>query len=104
MEISSSCRIYNNNTQADAANQILGPVAGPLQEVVACLSGQDQHKKEELHMLILSLGGRYVIISIRRSALFSSLTITLSTTISYIRKVLIFNTVIGITVFAFVSL
>jgi len=59
MEISSSCRIYNDNTQADAANQILDSVAGPLQGVVACLSGQDQHKKEELHMLILSLGGRY---------------------------------------------
>ena len=64
MEISSSCRTYNSNTQADAVDQKLDPVAGPLQGVVACLSGQDQHKKEELHMLILSLGGRYVTIQI----------------------------------------
>ncbi len=34
------------------------PIDGPLEGVIACLSGFDQGRKEDLHQLIEDLGGR----------------------------------------------
>ena len=70
MEISSSADQLDNtngNTTSkvdtDADHQkVIVETANLLQGVVASLSGYDQHRKEELHQLILSLGGRYVTI------------------------------------------
>ena len=72
MEISSSADQLDNtngnttskvDTDADCDHQkIIVETASLLQGVVASLSGYDQHRKEELHQLILSLGGRYVTI------------------------------------------
>ena len=36
----------------------LSSVVGPLNGVIACLSGLAQERKEDLHDIILSLGGR----------------------------------------------
>ena len=47
----------DSNTQVfnDSENSTIG---GPLNGVIACLSGFAQNEKEDLHRLILSLGGR----------------------------------------------
>ena len=59
MENASSNRQCNNsNTQEDGDKKT--PAPGPLQGVIACLSGLAQDRKEELHRLILSMDGRYV--------------------------------------------
>jgi hypothetical protein len=75
MEISSSADQLDNtngNTTSkvdtDADQKIIVETASLLQGVVASLSGYDQHRKEELHQLILSLGGRYVTIKFNYSS------------------------------------
>ena len=56
MEDASNRVCNNSNAQVDDDQK--APL-GPLQGVIACLSGLAQDRKEELHRLIISLGGRY---------------------------------------------
>ena len=51
--------IGKRKRQKEIENDRQSPL-GPLHGVLACLSGLAQDRKEELHSLILSLGGRYV--------------------------------------------
>lgn len=48
-----------NDINNDITEQETG-AAGPLQDVVACLSGFTHQVKKELHQLVESLGGTYV--------------------------------------------
>ncbi|MGK3751684.1 MAG: hypothetical protein ACI8RD_003985 [Bacillariaceae sp.] len=69
MEISLSAGRLDNTNNSNTTSQVDADadadadadqkIISPLQGVVASLSGYDQHRKEELHQLILSLGGRY---------------------------------------------
>ena len=45
------------NVQGDEANRDNQPIL-PLEGVIACLSGFAQDRKDHLHNIILSLGGR----------------------------------------------
>jgi hypothetical protein len=46
----SNAQVYDDDKQTS--------IGGPLQGVIACLSGLAQDRKDHLHRLILALGGR----------------------------------------------
>ena len=48
--------IFDDNKQINDSE--LSSTVGPLNGVIACLSGFAQERKEDLHDIILSLGGR----------------------------------------------